>query len=195
MISRVTLTTGGFELLSFDDGGAMSSDKVDIRKAVLDQEQELVGVLEKVALEIESQEMEHRERFKDKKLVNVFPETVGYYVEKLFELHKPGCGWGSALASIAELRKSLSSLESQLKERAGGIDAYPSVSDDSRHVLYALAHLERFAEELRDNVQPGPEVDMIHILASFVRSGIDSLREATKEIDDDYDRMGDAKRC
>ena len=84
-ISRISITQRGFDLMTMDTSGDAHVSDVDVVELIGLQRDALRSTLTNVIKKLERVEMEHREKFRGEKLVEAFPETLGYTFEKITE--------------------------------------------------------------------------------------------------------------
>jgi hypothetical protein len=66
-----------YELLRFED--------IKIPELILRQRESIKNILSQVINNLEREEKEHKEKFKNEKLVDLFPHTLSYYISKIYE--------------------------------------------------------------------------------------------------------------
>ncbi len=117
----------------------------------------------------------------DKKLADVFPETLGYYFQKVFEatqrpeLHQLGLVHVDlVLEIIGKFKQALADRDAQ--------DAYYGVTNTIDEVEWPLHRLRAYFA--------GEEADLIdrsaYIFTTFCKDRVDGLREMAVEIDEEY---------
>src|SRR5439155_5472665 len=84
-ISRISLHTAGFQLLSVIDGQDAVFTDVNIPELLRRQENGIIRLLESGVGTLRKRDEEHKMKFKDKSVAALFPETLSYYFEKVFE--------------------------------------------------------------------------------------------------------------
>ena len=73
------MSRGGFTLMTTYPDRDSTFFHVDVPQLISSQRSILRRVLIEVIDKLKEEEMEHRERFRDEKLVDVFPPTLHYY--------------------------------------------------------------------------------------------------------------------
>jgi hypothetical protein len=135
-------------------------------------ERQLGEIVEK----LRSEEMAHREKYKDDRLEDSFPDTLGYLVSKIME-NSP-----LSAISVKEIKSMVTRFKEALIARGdlveGGGAAY-----EIELVEYPLTELECY-------IDPGCQSHLnsrdANIFASFVKAQVEQLREMARQIDEDY---------
>jgi len=151
-ISRPTLTLEGFQLLSnYSDDTPTEFTEIDIPELIEEQRNELISALTAVVEKLKKEEMEHREKFRDDQLADVFPDMMGYYFEKIGESVWGSKDEGFGVTHVDLIDDILSNFQEKLEER-GLRNAYQSVENKIDLISYALPRLRELLEEgdLRD---------------------------------------------
>ncbi len=182
-ISRPTIGKWGFQLMTTTPGKWPPVFRhVDLRARLESQREKLKFALESVVEELRREEMEHREQFKDKKLASVFPATLHYYFEKLYESTRGSKGWEFGKLNLDFVAKVVSDLREGLRER-GGLGTYDTVEYHLQLVDYPLEQLAQYFES--SGTGRLNERDAF-IFISFVEGQMDELRRMAVEIDATY---------
>ena len=181
-INRSSMSLGGFELYRWAHEG--EPEIIDIRVADLAREQrEVIALLlEVAAVALETEEREHRERWRGDPLVPKLAEGITYAFQKLSEglrnAPEPGMGaWG-----LVAIEERLTRFRDALGQR-GLLGAYPSSIDPMLAELeYPIARLKEF---LGGRSSPYSRADM-EIFVSYVGGKIREVEAGAAEIDAEY---------
>jgi hypothetical protein len=84
-ITRVSMSRSGFTLMTAFPDQDPTFRHVNVVQHINDQRDILKTVLTQVIEKFRKEEMDHRAEFKDEKLERIFPQTLGYYYEKIAE--------------------------------------------------------------------------------------------------------------
>ena len=85
-ISRSSLTKEGFDLMTiYPDGRSPLFRCVSIPSLIASQKDILQNVLSEVLEKLKTEEAEHKAKYQNQRLQDVFPSTLGYYFEKIVE--------------------------------------------------------------------------------------------------------------
>jgi len=185
-ISRITLSTEGFELLSTYGDGGFDVKQVSIPDLIADQRKYVSEILSSVISELARREAVHKDEFKMEKLASVFPPSLGYSFEKIFAGTREREDPSLAESHVREVKRVLQTLRDVLARRGIGIDTYDSIKHIYELLEHPLAELENFFGSGRAGAQPNINQEAAYIFTFFVRAQIDELRQVAKEIDDDY---------
>lgn len=180
-ISRATISKWRFDLMNSSEEGD-DFQEVDLRQLVSDQSQGVEIWLRSILETLRLREQQHRERFADMSLAELFHRSKGYLFEKIFEgIHNPERRSQATvhLKLIAEMHEKF---RAALEER-GELPAL-------EHVAYELERTVRAAMRLRTYFESGntPDFDETdaYIYAWFLRERNRSLQEMAKSIDENY---------
>jgi hypothetical protein len=117
MISRMTLTPSGFEMLVHTGENRPEFRGVSVRKAVIDQAAVMAGLLEQSLMSLKEEERDHRRQFRDQPLGLTLPHTMLYMAEKIAEGLRDTSLVPFALAAIESIRKSVSMFRQAIHQR------------------------------------------------------------------------------
>ena len=85
-ISRPLMSKAGFELMTFEPNElAPMSRSVRLKSLLEKQHAQLEEALAALVQALRQEEIEHRQQFRDEKLVALFPPVLSYYFEKVSE--------------------------------------------------------------------------------------------------------------
>jgi len=133
---------------------------------------------------LKKEEADHRARYRDQRLQDVFPSTLGYYFQKIVEaIHGSGPVELGAV-DLSFVIKTVDAFKTRLSER-GTLDAYDSVLYLLKLIEYPLAQLSNYFTNTIHS--PINEKDA-YIFAFFIERHIEELKTMAMEIDEVYDR-------
>jgi hypothetical protein len=182
-ISRISMSSLGFQLLSFYDDGTSSSRNVEIGPLIADQHMELSKILTEVIEELVRREAAHTAEFQAERLTDAFPQALGYCFEKIGTALR-GSGpmelgqWG-----IESVAKAVSDFREALNRRGLEVGAMPFVDLVFDELAYPVEQLQRY---LRQEPNDLPNVETARIFTSYVFSTIHALKGMAQEIDGSY---------
>lgn len=182
-ISRSSIHKRGFTLMSAYPYSGYQFVDINILGIIENQLNVVESSLQSIVTLLEEKEMKHRESFSSEKLVNLFPQTVSYYFEKIFEgIHTPSSREFGAmhLKLVHDLYKQL--IE-RLKER-GEYPANDVLVYEIDEIQYPIEKLEAFFENRSDNTLAQKDA---YIFASFLSSKHSYFIDILKEIDEQYE--------
>jgi hypothetical protein len=185
-ISQFSLGLRGFDLMTtYADGSPYRFIPVDIPDFISKQRAVLTDLLLNIINVLRREEMEHRAKFTDKKFIDLFPPSLGYHFEKVFEgLHRPEYAEYARL-NIEFVQRVLEEFTDELGRRE--IDgAYDGIK-------YTLELLEYPLQELRRYFQGTTETTLnaksAYIFAYFARAQVQGLEEMAVELDEEYAKI------
>jgi hypothetical protein len=184
-ISRPSLTTVSFDLItSYPEKSSPMFRKVSIPSLISSQRSILQTVLTEVVEKLKKEEAEHRAKYRDQRLQDVFPSTLGYYFQKIVEaIH----GSGPIELAAVDLRfvaNTVDAFKARLSER-GTLDAYDSILYLLKLIEYPLMKLSNyFTKTMHSSIN---EKDA-YIFAFFIERHIEELKAMAMEIDEAYER-------
>ena len=186
-ISRPTLTPNSFELLTFyrtnSGNGELASkrENINIPDLIATQKNVFMDVLNNIIKTLQEEEMEHRKRFSDKKLTEVFQHT-SYLFQKVLEATVAPDSPHVELVGVHvdQISKSVEAFKTGVKERDEPDDNFTYRYEN---LDYAFRHIKAFFH--------APEETHIHredayILADFAKRQVEILEEIAQEIDERY---------
>ncbi len=182
-ISRPSVTKSGFQLLTIvPNQGHPMFRQVRLKELLHTQHNQLETALTALLQALRKEEMEHRELFKNEKLEALFPETLHYYLEKVYESILGNHSWEYGAIHVSQIREIITKFNAALENRriAG---AYPGVEYQLKLLEYPLSQLaEYFAHKGAWRLNANDA----EIFTSFVQSEIAKLRKMALEIDTEY---------
>lgn len=182
-ISQPTLKPDGFQLVSFFGNGTLKFEDISIPALIADQRTCISEIFTLVIGELQQKEKTHKEMFKMEKLASIFPATLSYYFEKVFEgtleiKHDPRGEMG-----LHGIKQAFQNFREALAKR--GV-TYGGVKDVCELIEYPLAELEAFFQNVRNGKELNINEKTAFIFACFVKEQVDELISIAKEIDEDY---------
>ena len=183
-ISRSSLTIGGFDLMTtYPDGSSPLFRHVSIPSLIGTQKDILQNVLTEVLQKLKKEEADHRAKYKDKRLQDVFPPTLGYYFQKISEAVHGSKPREFGAVHVQFVAQTIETFKEQLRER-GILEIYDSVTYLLQLLEYPIGELSAYF----DNSQLCSINDKgAHIFAFFVEKHIQELKAISKEIDETYE--------
>lgn len=126
--------------------------------------------------------MEHREQFRQEKFGALFPGTLSYFFEKIYESARADRSWEYGALHVTLIREVVEKFKAALAKRqiAG---AYQAVDYQLEQLDYPLSQLsEYFAQQGKARLNARDA----EIFTSFVESGMAKLHEMAQELDAEY---------
>lgn len=184
-IQRYSLSPASFKLMtvySSEDCHYQTRD-IDIQKLIEIQRQYLGDVLQSVIIELERQEMAHKEEHRDRKVRSVFPPTIHYYFEKVYEASRSGSAFCLGTPHLTYLDDCLDKFKAELESR-GEWGIYDSIDYHMELVNYPLKELKIYFDNPANSKLNEKDV---YIFISFVSGQFDELMKIAEEIDEQYE--------
>jgi len=181
-ISRISLSLSGFTLMSAE-GGKTQFNNISIADLIHKQEIGTAHALEIVVEELRKREEAHKMKFKGQTMVSIFPGTLGYYFEKVYEgtLGKAGGRWAFGQMHVGVLIDLAAKLRTAFTERA--------VLPANDPTEYALADTEYALRKLKGYYDSEPANSLndkdAYIYTFYIESQFEQLRKLAEETDED----------
>ena len=179
-ISQMTLNKSGFTLASyFSNGSQVQFRDINIPELIVEQNRFISTILTTLINNLEAEEKAHKEKFRMEKLLEIFPGTTDYYLEKLFE--------GVFRNEYAEFADGILDLVidvvKKFREAVGrrNMDFYERLQDEYELIEHATTKLRKYYRG-----DSGVEKPAARIYIIFLKHQIDELKAYAKEIDDEY---------
>ena len=184
-ITRISLEVHEFELTKLDPtkDNVLDSDhvKINVPNLIATQRKIFMNALDNVIETLKEEEMEHRKKFVNKKLVTAFSDTT-YPFEKIFDavLHTRSNHAQLVGSYVDRISECIKAFKHALKERGEPDD---NITETYKDLNYTLQHIKAFFD--------GEKQTHIHrkdayIFACFARQQIDALESIAREIDEEY---------
>jgi ribonucleotide reductase beta subunit family protein with ferritin-like domain len=179
-ISRGTMSRSGFTLMTTYPDRNPTFHNVNVVKLIHDQRDILPAFLQQVIEKLRKEKMDHRAEFKDEKLKRIFPDTLGYFYQKIAESIDGGVPGALGTMHLDYITEMIQKFQQALDKR-GLLQAHNM--DDLDIVEYPIAELRKYFETPTESKLNAKDAN---IFLAFIRSQTDSLITFAKEIDEDY---------
>lgn len=183
IISRPSISKTGFELMTVEPNkGPPMFRYVNFIELLDIQHAQLEKALEVLLHALQKEEMEHRKKFRDEKLAALFPETLHYYFEKVYQAARGSGLWEYGAIHVSLIGKVIEKFKMALEKReiAG---AYPGIEYQLEQLEYPLAQLvEYFAEKGEGRLKTKD----VEIFTSFLQNEMSKLEEMALDLDAEY---------
>ncbi|MEM1452300.1 MAG: hypothetical protein AAGI22_24550 [Planctomycetota bacterium] len=179
---RVSMSPRGFNLMTLlSNNRAPRFESVSIPDLIEKQSQVVRETLDRIAEHLEERDRQHRALHMDNKLIDIFPETLSYYIQKVFEatqrpeLHQLG------KVHVDLILEIIGKFKQALTDR-DALEAYEGVTITLDEVEWPLQRLRAYFE--------GEEGELIdrsaYIFTTFCKGRVEELRQMAVEIDEEY---------
>lgn len=184
-IHRCSISPANFTLMTVysSEDCRYQTRNINIPELIGIQRQYLGEVLQSVITELERQEMAHKEEHRDRKVRSVFPPTIHYYFEKIFEASRGGSLFCMGAPHLNLLEECLGKFKSELESR-GEWGIYDSIDYHMELVSYPLDELKDY---FADPAQSKLNEKDAYIFIKFVSGQFDALMSIAEEIDEEYE--------
>jgi len=185
-ISRVSITKSKFKLFSDYENSKTIIKDILVIDLIKEQRKYLSKILKKIIKVLKAEEKKHKEKFKMEKLEAVFPNTLSYYIEKIFEnIGKLNCA-KLGLKHIRLVKKVMDKLKDSLQKRGIEIDTYDSIKYHYELLEYPITELELYFDRSKAKEEPRINDKTARIFTWFIKEELHELKEIVIEIDSEY---------
>ena len=181
-ISRMSLNKSGFQLVTVVPGkNSREFRHVSLGSLLDKQRAQLENALNLLIDALRKEEMDYKKRFKNESLEAIFPQTLSYYFEKVYESARGDSSWQYGRIHITHISEVLDNFRSALDTRqiAG---AYLGIEYQIQQLEYPLRELAQLFEEEGTGRLNSNDAE---IFTEFVESGMSKLQQMAHEIDDE----------
>ncbi len=182
-IGRSSLTKEGFDLMTTcPDNRRPLFRHISIESIIKNQRDVIQKVLTEVLRKLKAEEANHRAKYLDQKLEDIFPSTLGHYFAKIGDAidgSKPREFGAMHIHLVTEVIKAF---KERLKEREI-LQAYDSVVYLINLIEYPIQELTMYFTDATHNYLNARSA---HIFVFFIDKHIEELKSIAKEIDEDY---------
>jgi len=181
-ITRMSMSRIGFMLMkTFPDRKSPEFVTVNIPDLITKQREILAKLLNEIIDKLSKEEKEHRLMFKGHKLQDIFPKTLGYYFEKIYESiygTKPN---SSGAFHIGLVSDCVNKFKVELEKRSILNNHEYSINE----LDYPINEIKKYFEEPSESKLNDKDV---YIFTYFIDKKIDYLQQIAKEIDEEYSK-------
>ena len=179
---QTSLHRNSLQLMSFSPGGPKFTH-INLDALIRKQESELGQILGGLITDLKDAEAKHKAQFLGRKVGAVFPGTLGYSFEKIYEhiggSHLAGLGpWG-----LDEVSRTLDEYRRALEARGIQLDTYDSIKCHFELLAYPVEQLRAYLQGKGSEISGSRAAK---IFAYFIEGHINELRMIAREIDRDF---------
>jgi hypothetical protein len=188
-ISRVTMSSAGFQMLVDRETGESAFHYVLLSEVIADQRTYINELLSAILVKLEKELQEHKERFRMEKLADFFAQT-GYAFEKLSQgVHdsSPSKGGHVGLWGLDHVRGVMTRFQDALVKRDLEANAYPGIAYLYNQVRYPIDQLVTFLEEKKAGQVTSIDERAAAIFVDFLCRKLEELHHMARKIDEDYE--------
>ena len=176
-ISRVTITKSGFRLISDYENSKTIFRDILVIDLIKEQRKYLSKILKKIIKVLKAEEKAHKEKFKMEKLEAIFPNTLSYYIEKIFEnigkLDRAKLG----LVHVKLVKQVMDKMRKSLQKRGIVIDTYDSIKCLYESLEYPITELELYFDGSKAKEEPRINDKTAYIFTCFIKEELYELKE------------------
>lgn len=184
-IGRSSLTKEGFDLMTtYPDNSRPLFRHISIESLIRNQRDVIQKVLTEVLRRLKTEEANHRAKYRDQKLEDIFPSALGYYFAKIGDAIYGNRPREFGAIHIHLVTEVIEAFKERLKER-GILQAYDSIVYLIDLIEYPI---EELAKYFTDATCTSLNAKSAHIFVFFIDKHIEELKSMAKEIDDYYRR-------
>ena len=183
---RHSMSNTGFTLMRTSNLRDVQFIEISITDLIRDNRALVLRVLLRTKDKLEVIEMEHRKRFRGKKLVDHFSNQASYYFEKIYSaIHSPSYG-NTPIGEIGLkiVRENLAAFRAAIEER-GILNKQSHYDHDLAEIEYPLAELDKYFQHDKTSLLSDPRAAAI--FAHFGEDKLEELKIAAEDLDDEYD--------
>lgn len=181
-ITRNSISPTGFDLTTVYSGDKeYKMSYVSIPFLLETQHIYIREMLSKIVTELEKQEMEHREMYKAKKLIDIFPQTIGYHFGKIYEATDNKNIFSLGILSLKIIFQCIDEFKNELSRR-NEWEGYEAI-----HYLYELIDYPLNRLEAYFNCDDSMNEKDAYIFASFLSNQLNLLQEIARDLDEEYE--------
>lgn len=185
-IGRFSLSLRGFDLMTtYADGSPYRFINIDIPDLITKQRSILNDLLLNIINVLRSEEMEHRAKFANEKLADLFPPTLEYHFEKIFEgIHRPEYAELGRI-NVEFVQQVIEDFKKELGRREIN-GAYEGVQYTLELLEYPLQELKSYFKGLTETALNAKSA---YIFAYFAREQMKDVEDMAIEIDEEYSKI------
>jgi hypothetical protein len=179
-IQHISLSHSGFTLLTVSSDSKYRTTQVNILELMQEQRNALDSMLLGLVEKLRSNEMMHREKYRDEKLYDILTGGLGYALGKIYEGVSGDTEFLLVGIHLREIKGCLGRFRAALEARG---DLGGTVLHDLGLLDYPLEKLDEYAANRNGTRLNDKDA---YIFARFVESQIDELKMIAKDLDDEY---------
>ena len=183
-ISRISMRGGSFTLLTFFADAPKKTVSVDVLELIETQKSVMCHKLTWILNELKKQEMEHRREFRNQKLSEFFPPTLGHSSEKIAESVEGDLPDEFGASLIQGIQADLQ----RFKEALAARGVWTAYEDSAGHEIELLEYpLDQLREFFTSRGQSRLNAKDAFVFLSFIRQHLRDLEKVAREIDEHYE--------
>lgn len=183
-INRWSMSSSAFQIIDvFSNGEEHKNQFISIPDLITVQNEHISEILEQIVTELNKKEMEHREKYKSRKLVEIFPETYTYHIDKILQATYNLDIRFLGVTSLQVISKYLDDFKDELINRSEwGVSDF--INNCYELLEYPISRLNEYLSGDKDNLLNEKDA---YIFACFVSSHIEELKFMAEDLDKEYE--------
>lgn len=183
-ISRFSLRVHEFDMLSADATGKHWMETIDVIKLIHDQRAAVADKLKVLREKLDKDDQVAREAVRNDLLASVFPDSLDYALEKLWEATQGSPGrFEMGPAHLQAVKDVMAEFLRALERRGLDKNSYPGIQGWFSEIDHPIEELERFFNDGK----PGTlHFKTAGIIATHVSNQVAELREMAASIDEEW---------
>ena len=179
---QMSLGLGSFEVVSRSQGTAMFNH-VNVRNLIREQQSELSTILQGVIDDMKAADAKHKAKFGGNKLETVFPNTLSYSFEKIYEQIRGGHLAVMGVWGIEEVDRVLAAYRAGLESRGIQIDTYDSIKYLYDLLAYPIEQVKLYLKKESSEIR---NEKTARIFTFFIEKHLEDLKVIAREIDKEF---------
>ncbi len=181
-ISRSTLSKYGFKLMRSSERNRTEFVDVDLLSIFTDQLNEIEKSCRLISSKLNEADRMHREKYKDKLVVDLFHSSMGYLFTKVYEgIHSTRNDQNFGLFNLNYIEETYQNFETELINRNELDESFKNELEEYKHAIQTLKSY------LSDKNERMEESDA-NIYLFYIREKHSHFVEIAKEIDEEYNK-------
>jgi hypothetical protein len=179
-IQRISLSHSGFTLMTVFSDSRYYPQQIGVPDVIEEQRKFVETVLNNLTEKLRSDEVAHREKYRNERLQALLPDSLQYAFGRIYEGTNDDTAFVLVGIHLREIETCLQHFTEALQARGdlGGTASY--------HLKLTEYPMEQLKEYAADRKKAKLGDQDAYIFANFVESQIDHLRAIAKELDEEY---------
>ena len=188
-ITQFSVNKAGFQLMTaVEDKTSRKIEQISLDSLLNKQHAQLENVLKALLEALQKEEMDYRDRFRDDSLEDLFPETMDYYFEKVYQSARDDSSWEYGKLHVDLVCRIIKNFKDALEKRET-LGASSAVEYRLDQLDYALHELIEFF-----NIKGTGRLSVVdaEIFTWFAQKKLSELEDMAREIDKEYELTPEA---
>ena len=181
-ISRMSMSYENFQLMTLYQDREPQLLHINIPELIFEQNKVHYKMFQNFLKKLKRDEMEHKSKYKDSKLVDIFPTTLSYYFSKMYETIMGGMPDNFGEHFIGQIREVINNFKEALRNRG---------LLDNSNLTYHFEELNYPLEKLEEYFMKSEHSSLIdkdaNVFCFYIEKHVEKLQDIAEEIDIEYD--------